>query len=167
MNTRQRHSGPSLYEKLLGNFQDGSSLHAWDENSQHLFSVMDNIRVILNSRQGAIKHLPDYGLPDLAMIYRHLPASAHLLRQHIASTLLRYEPRLAHIDIQLLANAQDDVLGYELICHLKQSGLVRFGSYFTPDHAVRLQLLGAAEQKAPARQATPLPYLANRTPRST
>ncbi|BBF86436.1 uncharacterized protein DLM_2835 [Aquitalea magnusonii] len=156
MKPGQGHTGASLYEKLLGNFQDGSSLHAWDENSQHLFSVMDNIRVILNSRQGAIKHLPDYGLPDLALIYRHLPASAHLLRQHIASTLLRYEPRLAHIDIQLLANAQHDVLGYELVCHLKQSGLVRFGSYFTPDHAVRLQLLGAADHHSRQTQATSL-----------
>ena len=156
MKPGQGHTGASLYEKLLGNFQDGSSLHAWDENSQHLFSVMDNIRVILNSRQGAIKHLPDYGLPDLALIYRHLPASAHLLRQHIASTLLRYEPRLAHIDIQLLANAQHDVLGYELVCHLKQSGLVRFGSYFTPDHAVRLQLLGAADHHSRQAQATSL-----------
>ena len=167
MNRRQRESGPSLYEKLLGNFQDGSSLHTWDANSQHLLSVMDNIRVILNSRQGALKHLPDYGLPDLAMIYRHLPASAHLLRQHIASTLLRYEPRLAHIDIQLLANAQHDVLGYELVCQLKQSGLVRFGSYFTPDHAVRLQLLGGADRNDAQGQATSLPPLATRAPRST
>lgn len=133
--------GPSLYEKLLGNFQDGSDLDDWDEHTQLLLSVMDNIRVILNSRQGALKHLPDYGLPDLSMVYRHLPASAHMLRQHIAMVLLKYEPRLRAIDIELLEPGQEDLLSYELICHLRQAGLVRFGSYFVPDQAIRLKLL--------------------------
>ena len=137
-------AGPSLYEKLLGNFQDGSATAGWDERSQLLFSVMDNIRVILNSRHGALKHLPDYGLPDLSLVYRHLPASAHMLRQHIATVLLKYEPRLRAIDIILLEQDQTDLLKYELTCHLRQAGLVRFGSYFTPDRAVQLQLLSRA-----------------------
>jgi len=134
-------AGPSLYEKLLGNFQDGSATTDWDQRTQLLFSVMDNIRVILNSRQGSLKHLLDYGLPDLSLVYRHLPASAHMLRQHIATVLLKYEPRLRAIDIILLEQDQADLLKYELACHLKQAGLVRFGSYFTPDRAVQLQLL--------------------------
>jgi type VI secretion system protein len=157
---RNRQTGPSLYEKLLGNFQDGSTVYDWDDATQLLLSVMDNIRVILNSRQGALKHLPDYGLPDLSLIYRHLPASAHQLRQSIASTLLKYEPRLDSIDIQLLEAQHSDVLGYELVCHLKQAGLVRFGSYFSPDQAVRLQLLTAVAQPsaAPPLQQSPLAY---------
>jgi len=132
---------PSLYEKLLGNFRDGSSIDDHDERTQLLYSVMDNIHLILNSRQGALKHLPDYGLPDLALIYRHLPASAHMLRQHMAAVLLKYEPRLCAIDITLEEPDQTDLLKYELVCHLRQAGLVRFGSYFTPERAVQLKLL--------------------------
>jgi len=141
--------GPSLYEKLLGNFLDGSAIDDWDERSQLLFSVMDNIRVILNSRQGALKHLPDYGLPDLSVVYRHLPASAQLLRQHIAQTLLKYEARLLAIDIDLMETEQIDLLRYELVCHLKQAGLVRFGTYFRPDQAVQLSLLAASGRNTP------------------
>lgn len=134
-------AGPSLYEKLLGNFLDGSATDDWDERTQLLYSVMDNIRVILNSRQGSLKHLPDYGLPDLSLVYRHLPASAHMLRQHIATVLLKYEPRLRAIDITLVEPDQAELLNYELACHLRQSGLVRFGTFFTPDQAVQLRLL--------------------------
>jgi type VI secretion system protein len=138
----QRHSvGPSLYEKLTGNFANGTAIDQWNERTQTLLSVMDNISVILNSRQGALKHLPDYGLPDLTMIYRHLPASAHQMKMHISRTLLKYEPRLKSIDVELLAPGEGALLSYELVCHLKQAGLVRFGTYFIPDGNIRVESL--------------------------
>jgi type VI secretion system protein len=132
-------SGPSLYEKLMGTFADGSDIEDSNEKTQVLLSVMDNIRVILNSRQGSLKHLPDYGMPDLTMVYRHLPASAHLLKKHISQTLLCYEPRLKAVDVELREPSQDELLCYELVCELKQSGLVRFGTYFTPEGPVNIK----------------------------
>lgn len=63
---------------------------------------MNNIEHILNTRRGSVKHLPDYGLPDLSVIYRHLPASLSVLQKYITFTLLKYEPRLEGIQVKAL-----------------------------------------------------------------
>lgn len=131
-------SGPSLYELLSGYFADGVPIDSCDARTQNIVSVMDNIERILNSRAGGLAHLPDYGLPDLTSIYRELPASAHRLKQTIAATLLQYEPRLKGIEIELLPS-EGTSLSYTLICHLRQAGLVRFGTWFMPDGRVQLK----------------------------
>ncbi len=135
-------SGPALYELLLGSFADGTPLEAFDEKSQTIFSVMDNIQYVLNTRAGSLSHLPEYGLPDLTSIYRDLPASAHKLKRMIETTLLRYEPRLQAVEIELKVPDDEAMLSYTLICHLKQAGLVRFGTWFMPDGRVKLKRYG-------------------------
>lgn len=140
-------AGPSLYDMLLGHI-GGVSLDAYDDKTLEILSVQENIRRILNTRAGSLKHLPDYGLPDLTNIYQALPASAHLLKQQMETTLLAYEPRIRAIDIDL-----DDVpdpglmVSYVMICHLKKAGLVRFGTYFEPPGRMRV------ERRVPAKDA--------------
>ena len=68
-------AGPSLYDVLLGHI-DGESIDMHDDKTLEILSVQRNVHRILNTRAGAMKHLPDYGLPDLSRIYRALPASA-------------------------------------------------------------------------------------------
>ncbi|MGC3962156.1 MAG: type VI secretion system baseplate subunit TssE [Rhodocyclaceae bacterium] len=132
-------SGPSLYEMLTGHFADGAPADAFDEKTQTIVSVMDNIQRILNSRAGSLAHLPDYGLPDLTSIYRELPASAHRLKHTIERTLLRYEPRIQGIEIELHPATEEITLTYTLVCHLRRTGLVRFGTWFMPDGRVQLK----------------------------
>ncbi|GGP18188.1 type VI secretion system baseplate subunit TssE [Silvimonas iriomotensis] len=132
-------SGPGLYERLLGSFADGTPVDEYDDKTQTILSVMDNIQCVLNTRAGSLSHLPEYGLPDLTSIYRELPASAHRLKRMIESTLLQYEPRLQAIEIELKTPDDEAMLSYMLICHLKQTGLVRFGTWFMPDGRVRLR----------------------------
>lgn len=129
-------TGPSLYELLTGHFANGRPLDDCDEKSAVLFSVMDSIQRILNTRAGSLKHLPDYGLPDLSMIYQHLPASANELKKEISRVLLAYEPRLKSIEVEIRPPDEGMVLKYMLTCHLKQKGLVSFGTYFVPDGKV-------------------------------
>jgi len=96
-------------------------------------SVMRNVEQILNTRAGALKHLPDYGLPDLSQIYRALPASAHLLKTQMEKTLLAFEPRICAIDLELLHDTDPGMLvSYDLTCHLTKGGLVRYGTHFDP-----------------------------------
>lgn len=132
-------SGTSLFEMLTGHFADGSPVDAFDTRTQTIVSVMDNIQRILNSRAGSLSHLPDYGLPDLSIIYRELPASAHRLRDIIQATLLHYEPRIRSIEIELQPVDASATLGYTLVCHLQEAGLVRFGTWFTPEGRVQLK----------------------------
>ena len=68
---------PSLYERLLHNFDGELDLQRVSEADQHTLSVLDNLQRILNSRAGSLSHLPDYGLPDMGLILQGLPATAH------------------------------------------------------------------------------------------
>ncbi|HDR8858631.1 type VI secretion system baseplate subunit TssE [Burkholderia territorii] len=132
-------AGPSLYDMLLGQI-GGEPLDAYDDRTLECLSVQQNVRRILNTRAGALKHLPDYGLPDLTNIYKALPASAHLLKNQMEATLLKYEPRIRAIDVEILENNDPGVLvSFEMICHLRKAGLVRFGTYFEPPGRMRVE----------------------------
>jgi type VI secretion system protein len=117
---------------LLGQI-GGESLDLHDDQTLECLSVQQNVQRILNTRAGALKHLPDYGLPDMTNIYKALPSSAHALRQQMEATLLKYEPRIRAIEIDILENGDPGVLvSFEMTCHLEKAGLVRFGTYFEP-----------------------------------
>lgn len=130
----------SLYDILYGYFESGIDIDDVSENEQTIISVMDNIERILNSRTGAIKHLPDYGLPDMSTIFQALPSSAYVLMRAIEKTLLIYEPRLESVSINIDEKINDSmVLSYELVCYFKEGGLVKYGTYFMPDGKARLK----------------------------
>ncbi|WP_085247107.1 type VI secretion system baseplate subunit TssE [Gilliamella mensalis] len=135
----------SLYDQLYGYFESGIAVDDVPENEQTIISVMDNIERILNSRAGAIKHLPDYGLPDMSTIFQALPSSAYILMRAIEQTLLKYEPRLASIKVNIdEKNTDTMVLAYELVCHFKEGGLVKYGTYFISDGKARLKYMRKA-----------------------
>lgn len=137
-------TGPSLYDMLLGQI-DGEPLAAHDDKTLEILSVQANVRRILNTRAGALKHLPAYGLPDLTEIYRNLPSSVQDLRRQMESTLLAYEPRIRAVDIEIDESPNPGLsVGFVMTCHLKKAGLVRFGTVFEPPGRMHVRrLLGA------------------------
>lgn len=139
--------GPGLFESLTGHFANGMALEEVDAPTQMFLSVQDNLQRILNSRRGALAHLPDYGLGDLSMIYRHLPASSHVLKREIESTLLAYEPRLSSITLSIDETEPGMLISFTMSCHLRQAGLVRFGTHFTPDGQTHVKLLRAEQER--------------------
>lgn len=131
-------AGPSLYDVLLGHI-DGEPIALHDDRTLEILSVQRNIQRILNTRAGAVKHLPDYGLPDLSTIYRALPASAAELQARLERTLLAYEPRIKAVTIDAVNDDDPGVsMRFDMTCHLRRAGLVRFGTYFEPRGQVRL-----------------------------
>ncbi|RKS84469.1 type VI secretion system protein [Orbus hercynius] len=130
--------GASLYDTVFGFFDSGSIVSETDDKMQTIISVKDNIGRILNSRAGAIKHLPDYGLPDMSTIYQALPTSAYGLMRAMQNTLLKYEPRLSAVEIALQETDDTMILSYELTCHFKEGGLVKYGTHFMPDGKAQL-----------------------------
>jgi type VI secretion system protein len=123
--------GPSLYDVLLGHI-DGQPLDALADNELEILSVMANLKHILNTRAGVLKHLPGYGLPDLTSIYRNMPASVHQLKAQIEQTLLDHEPRIRSIELDVAPTEDGMVVSYDLTCHLRKHGLVRFGTHYEP-----------------------------------
>ena len=59
----------ALYELLTGHFADGRPVDSVSERTQLALSVTDHLGRLLNSRQGALRAAPDYGLPDTNLIY--------------------------------------------------------------------------------------------------
>lgn len=133
--------GPSLYEMLLQNFDGELDLHRVSEQDQYALSVLDNLQRILNSRAGALSHLPDYGLPDMGLILQGLPATAHGLIGAMTATLLKYEPRLASVSIALLPQALPGHLDYALDLQLKDGQHVNFGTTLAPEGKVLVRHL--------------------------
>lgn len=111
------------------------------EEDQVILSVMDNIQRILNSRAGAISHLPGYGLPDMTKILQGMPGTAHQLTAMLSNVLLKYEPRLQSMNVTLLEQHVPGELRYTIDAELKGVGLVRYGTEFMPESKVLLRHL--------------------------
>ncbi|WP_336222130.1 type VI secretion system baseplate subunit TssE [Citrobacter amalonaticus] len=134
-------NGPSLYETLFGNFAGGLDLHQVSEQNQVILSVLDNMQRILNTRAGSLKHLPDYGLPDMTKILQGMPGTAHQLMTTLSAVLLKYEPRLKRIDVVMLEQTMPGELRYAIDAELKGIGLVRYGTDFMPEGRVLIRHL--------------------------
>ena len=134
-------ANPSLYELLLQHFAGELPLHHVSEADQYSLSVLDNLQRILNSRAGALSHLPDYGLPDMGLILQGLPATAHSLMGIMHATLLKYEPRLEALAIELLPQVLPGHLEYALDMQLKDGQHVTFGTRLTPEGRVLVRHL--------------------------
>ena len=132
---------PSLYEMLLQNFDGELGLHQVSEADQLTLSVLDNLQRILNSRAGTLSHLPDYGLPDMGLILQGLPATAHGLMSTLTNTLLKYEPRLAAVNIELLPQTLPGHLEYALDVQLKGGEHMSFGTTLAPGGKVLVRHL--------------------------
>lgn len=132
---------PSIYEMLTGNFTGGLELHQVSEQNQVILSVLDNMQRILNCRAGTLSHLPDYGLPDMSKILQGMPGSAHQLMTLLSGVLLKYEPRLKHINVILLPQTEPGHLEYAIDAELKGLGLVRYGTDFMPEGRVLIRHL--------------------------
>ena len=132
---------PSLYEMLLQNFDGELGLHQVSEADQPTLSVLDNLQRILNSRAGTLSHLPDYGLPDMGLILQGLPATAHGLMSTLTNTLLKFEPRLAAVNIELLPQTLPGHLEYALDVQLKGGEHMSFGTTLAPGGKVLVRHL--------------------------
>ncbi|EOB0291997.1 type VI secretion system baseplate subunit TssE [Escherichia coli] len=132
---------PSLYEILYGNFTGGLELNQVSEEEQVILSVLDNMQRILNTRAGSLKHLPDYGLPDMTTILQGMPGTAHQLMRVLSDVLLKYEPRIKRVNVTMQEQTQPGELHYVIDAELKDAGLVRYGTIFMPEGRVLLRHL--------------------------
>lgn len=116
-------------------------MQAVSENTQVILSVLDNMQRILNTRAGSLKHLPDYGLPDMTKILRGMPGTAHQLIGTLSQVLLKYEPRLKGIQVTMQEQEAPGHLRYSIDAELHDLGVVRYGTDFTPEGRVLIRHL--------------------------
>jgi type VI secretion system protein len=64
--------------------------------------VRTHLGLLLNTRQGAVPNLPDYGLPDVSSFYSDYPSSLGDLRALVEKLIRKYEPRLLNLKVKLI-----------------------------------------------------------------
>jgi type VI secretion system protein len=99
----------SLYDLLVGCFvfrgDDPGEVdpemyfERMTEDEKLRSSIVENIKMILQSRRGSITHLPDFGLPDIRQIYFD-EGSIDSVPNMIKETILKYEPRLQDVRVR-------------------------------------------------------------------
>lgn len=132
---------PSLFEMLTGHFSGGLPIDQVSEETSLALSVLDNIQRILNTRQGALRHLPDYGLPDMSQIISGLPGTSRRVVQVLQATLLKYEPRIESISLLHLEEDGFGHLAYTMEVVIAGQGTAHFGTDFFPDGRILLRHL--------------------------
>ncbi|MFX0209885.1 MAG: type VI secretion system baseplate subunit TssE [Candidatus Hodarchaeota archaeon] len=99
----------SLYKLLVGYFTtekveptdvDRSYFDRLSEDKKIRQSIVENLTMILQTRQGSVLHLPDFGLPDIMQFYIDSGYSFDPLKKQIRETILKYEPRIEKVRVE-------------------------------------------------------------------
>ncbi|MDO3379326.1 type VI secretion system baseplate subunit TssE [Geoalkalibacter halelectricus] len=106
-----------------------------------LESVQRHLQRLLNARRGSLAYLPEYGLPDLGVVYENLPYSVEDLAHQVSRLIEHFEPRLSAVRVRPLAALDDDRrIRLEIVAQLTTLGEARFQTVF--------ECAGSAEVRA-------------------
>jgi type VI secretion system protein len=94
----------------------------FSESNNLANSIRLHLTRLLNSRQGVLAHLPEYGLPDVESIYSGLPYSRDDLAAAIKCVIEKFEPRLVRVNVRP-KEKQD----YECILRFQIDGVMSNG----------------------------------------
>ena len=121
----------ALYDVITGRNARGEVLKKFPSQQEMLESIHDHLTRLLNARQGVLRHLPDYGLPDLDMFYRELPYSEQDIAFAVKNIIEKYEPRLENVRVQPRSrDIRHCVVRMEISGKLQDGTQVRFQTLF-------------------------------------
>ena len=106
-------------------------------------AVKEHLILLLNTRRGSVRHLPDYGLPDLSEIYKTYPDSLISLGHAIRETVMKYEPRIANIRVDLVSSSSKffevnyNILG-NLVVSDKEIKAISFSTIVTQNGHIKV-----------------------------
>lgn len=64
-----------------------------------LENISQNVQDMLNVRLGSVLALDDYGMPDFNDVVKEFPDATTRIRNAIRDFLVKYEPRLANVQV--------------------------------------------------------------------
>ena len=98
----------SLFDYLVGFFVsddvdpvdvDHHYFDRFTEEKKLRQSIVENLKMVLQTRQGSVLHLPDFGIPDVLQMYFDSDNSLEPVKRQIRDTILKYEPRIAEAKV--------------------------------------------------------------------
>lgn len=78
-------------------------------------SILTNLRVLLNSRQGCCETRPDYGLSDLDAAGSNFRNAVSMIGREVEQQVRLFEPRLRNIVVKAI---EDKVRPLEVVFHV-------------------------------------------------
>lgn len=108
----------SLFERLQ-NPDEGGEYKLKINVNKAADSVLAHLRNMLNTRQGSVPTLPDYGLPDFNDIAVNFPDAIFELRRIIKQCIESYEPRLSRVKVDYAKDEENPLsMRYEITAQL-------------------------------------------------
>jgi len=104
-------------------------------------SVMENLRRIFNSRQGATETRPDYGVPDLNDVITLYLEAGPTVERAVRLQIEKFEPRLSHVEVsQDLQRDDPTALAFSIraILHGENEERIRFDTTLGDDRRLKL-----------------------------
>lgn len=93
-------------------------------------SIVEHVRILLNSKAGSSATVPDYGIVDFTDVVHDIPASIHRLSDSIRATILTYEPRLRNVTVRFVPGTDPLQLNFEVAARLADDKrrMIRFAT---------------------------------------
>lgn len=77
-------------------------------------SIIEHLRVLLNTRRGEAVTAPRYGVPDFTDLAHNFPGGIQVLQRGIRDTILEFEPRLKNVVVRHVPDDEALVLRFEI-----------------------------------------------------
>ncbi|MDI6795165.1 MAG: type VI secretion system baseplate subunit TssE [bacterium] len=108
----------TLLERL-GNPQTNAPRTTKENTDQLAESVLTHLQKMLNTRQGHVLILSDYGIPDLSEVVHSFPDSIKQMQEAIRTSIEKYEPRLRKVRVRHVGSGEDILkLRFEITAQL-------------------------------------------------
>lgn len=121
---------------LLGRLASASP----ERRIEQVDSVVENLRSLLNHREGSAVTVPTMGIPDFTDLVHNFPGSSMTLTKAIRATIVAYEPRLRNVRVVHIPTDEPLVVRFEVYAQIGKdadSGM-RFRTEFAPGGRVNV-----------------------------
>lgn len=116
-------SDRTLIERLEEATDDGSSLQERGSIDRFQASVLDNLRRILNARQGCCETRSDFGMPDLNDVIGQGADAILVVARAVKQQIEMFEPRLGNVSVRFVADPDNPLqLDFQINATLQYDG---------------------------------------------
>lgn len=105
------------------------------ERTEEVRSIVEHLRVLLNTREGESPCVPSFGVVDFSDVVHAIPGTVPALVRSIKTTIAEHEPRLKNVQVRHLTESGELVLRFEISAQLadaKSPRTLRFATTIRP-----------------------------------
>ncbi|MBS0358083.1 MAG: type VI secretion system baseplate subunit TssE [Proteobacteria bacterium] len=122
-----------MSHSLLNIFHDDKSKVQSKDPRTLINNIQSHLTQLLNSRRGSLRHLSDYGLPELSSIHQFSNETLTKFIYAIKETIEKYETRLTNIHISHTQENQSDcILRLQIEGEIQTGEVIHFESDWLP-----------------------------------